>query len=64
MDIEISMRELDQSEINALVQLYERTKTRAQFVIEADHKMGDVPKAMLGAIWDAIDRALDVHAPR
>lgn len=55
------MAELDRSQIEALWPLYNvEGRTRSQFVTLADHKMVDVPTAVLAAIWDAFDVASDV----
>jgi hypothetical protein len=55
------MRELDKSEIEMLWALYNvEGRTRSQFVTLADQKLGDVPMAALGAIWDAFDSACDL----
>lgn len=58
------MRELDKSEIEMLWELYAPVGvTRSQFLTRADHKMGDVPLAMLTAVWAAFERALDMTLP-
>jgi hypothetical protein len=53
-----SMREIDRSEIEALWDIYIRSLGIGQFVIDADHKIGDVEKARLEEIWHAFDCAV------
>jgi hypothetical protein len=52
------MREIDRSEIDKLWEIYEASLGVGQFVVAADHHIGDVEKVRLQEIWHAFDCAV------